>query len=348
MKRILVTGGAGFIGTNLVKLLLEKTDYTVVILDALTYAGNLENFTPEEQKSLRFIFIHGDIRDKSVVSQAMKSCDAVVHLAAETHVDRSIANPEDFITTEVYGTYQLLEAARNLGIERFLFISSSEVYGSAQQIPMTELHPLNPQSPYAAAKLGAERLAYAYYQTYHLPVILIRPFNNYGPYQYPEKFISLCIINALQNFPLPLYGAGENTRDWLYVTDHVDALLLLLQADISSLSGEVLNFATGIEITNREVAERILALIPRSKSQIQSVPDRPGHVLRLCGSFEKVQRLLSWRPATSFTQGLEKTVEWYFNHSWWWKRIIQKRKEWDPRREMAGYIPFLSKSLTKQ
>lgn len=343
MKRILVTGGCGFIGTNFVKHLLKNTDWQIHILDALTYAGNLENYTPAERESPRFQFTHGDIRDPQSVEAAMAHCDAVVHLAAETHVDRSIAEPDAFITTEFFGSYILLDAARKLNLERFIFISTSEVYGSALTVPMTEDHPLNPQSPYAGAKAGADRLAYSFFRTFNMPLVIIRPFNNYGYFHYPEKLIPLFITNALRDQPLPLYGSGENTRDWLFADDTAVALHRALTVPIETVRGQVLNLGTGKDYSAKHVGNEILRLLGKPDSLMQTVADRPAHVERLVADSAKAKRLLGWTPTVDFEAGLAKTVKWYQNNRQWWERIIAKRAEWDPRREWQGYAAFLSK-----
>lgn len=338
IKSVLITGGCGFIGSNLIRHLLRAhTDLRIINLDLLTYAGNLENFSEEERKDPRHRFVRGDVRDASVVKSLMKEADAVVHLAAETHIDRSIARADDFITTDVIGTYVILETAREITPERIVIVSTSEVYGSAQFVPMTENHPLNPQSPYAGAKAGADRLAYSYFVAYGLPIIILRPFNNYGPYQYPEKLIPLFTINATKDLPLPLYGKGENTRDWLYVEDHCEALELVLKKPIEILVGQVINIGTSRDYSAREIALRILDILGKPASLIRNVEDRPGHVARLVASTERARSLLGWSPTTSLDRGLEKTVNWYQNNRWWWEPLIQKRSHWDPRRDLSGY-----------
>ncbi|MGH8104230.1 MAG: dTDP-glucose 4,6-dehydratase [bacterium] len=344
IKKVMVTGGCGFIGTNFVKRLLRETDFDVHILDALTYAGNLENYTLEVRDNPRFQFTHGDIRDPETVENVMSRCDVVVHLAAETHVDRSIAEPDAFITTEFFGSYVLLDAARHLNLERFIFISTSEVYGSALHVPMTEDHPLNPQSPYAGAKAGADRLAYSFFRTFDMPLVIIRPFNNYGYYHYPEKLIPLFITNAMRDLPLPLYGSGDNTRDWLFAEDTADALHKALNVPIQTVKGETINLGTGKDYSARHVGGQILTLLGKPQSLLQTVPDRPAHVERLVADFNKAKRLLGWSPTVDFEVGLAKTVEWYQNNKQWWEKVIAKRVAWDPRREWPGYTGFLSKS----
>jgi dTDP-glucose 4,6-dehydratase len=339
IKTLLVTGGCGFIGSNFVRFLLRQyPDLNIINLDLLTYAGNLDNFSEEELKNPRHRFIRGDVRKPQDVEPLVKEADAVVHLAAETHIDRSLARADDFITTDIIGTYVLLEAARKYPCERILVISTSEVYGTAQSVPMTESHPLNPQSPYAAAKVGADRLAYAYFCAHGLPAVILRPFNNYGPFQYPEKLIPLFTINAMSDMPLPLYGSGENTRDWLYVEDTCEALALALQKPIETLAGQVINLGTGRDYSAREIAQRILDLLGKPYSLIQSVADRPGHVARLIASNDRARTLLHWSPVTSLDRGLEKTVNWYQNNRRWWEPLLKKRSHWDPRRDLVGYF----------
>ncbi|MHA2612105.1 MAG: dTDP-glucose 4,6-dehydratase [bacterium JZ-2024 1] len=334
---VVITGGCGFIGTNLVKFLLKgHPEVSVIVLDALTYAGNLENFSEEERE--KFVFLYGDVRDAGAVRQALRRCDVVVHLAAETHIDRSIAQADAFLSTEIYGTYTLLTVMRELSEPpRLVFISTSEVYGSAQYVPMDERHPLKPQSPYAAAKLGAEALASAFCATYELPILILRPFNAYGPYQYPEKLIPLFITNALKGKPLPLYGTGENTRDWTYVEDLCEALVRAIFAPDDLFRGEVFNIGTGREFSARQVGESILKILGAPSSLIQPVADRPAHVRQLLCSSKKIQDVLGWQPKIPFEKGLEMTVQWYVAHPSWWEKILQKRIHWDPRKEFASY-----------
>ena len=326
--RILVTGGAGFIGSHFTKLLLKKySDLEITVLDALTYCGNLENLHEVEDHP-NYTFIHGDIRDGELVEKVMKEVDRVIHFAAETHVDRSIDNSDPFISTDIKGTQVLLEAARKSPVKQFVHISTSEVYGTALTTPMTEEHPLNPQSPYAAAKTGADRLAYSYFIAYKLPVVIVRPFNNYGPNQFPEKLFPLFITNALEGKPLPVYGDGRNTRDWLYVEDCCEALEIVLMDDKKSLLGEVINLGTGVDTDVLTISEEILKLLKKPKSLIQHVGDRPGHVERLVSSKEKAEKLLGWRAKTSFSEGVKRTCEWFVGNSGWWKRIKEKEKEY--------------------
>jgi len=327
MKKLLVTGGAGFIGSNFVKKVLrEEKDTWVVVLDLLTYCGNLKNFTDEEWHNPRFLFWRGDIRDRESVMNLMRNVDQVVHFAAETHIDRSIENSDVFVSTDVVGTQVLLEAIRKHPVERFIHISTSEVYGTAQHIPMTEDHPLEPNSPYAATKVGGDRLAYSFYYTYGLPVVILRPFNNYGPNQYPEKLIPLFITNALEEKSLPIYGDGKNTRDWMHVSDCCEAVQLALQVNLDEVKGQAINVGTGEETDVLTIATRILEKLGRSQKLVKMTRDRLGHVKRLCSSTEKAERLLGFEPKVRFKEGLEDTIEWYLKNEAWWKEIKEREE----------------------
>src|SRR5881409_1351484 len=265
-KRVLVTGGAGFIPSNFIHHLLAKTPYEVVSLDALTYAGNLENLA-EVMSHERLSFVHGDVRDAELVRDVVSEVDVIVNAAAESHVEKSIVEgAREFVTTNVEGTQILLDAIREAPVERFILISSSEVYGTADYAPMDEEHPLNPRSPYAATKAGADRLAYAYYVTYGLPVVIVRPFNNYGPRQHPEKLIPRFVTQALAGEPLTLHGDGHASRDWLYVDDDAEAIEAIIAAPLDVVAGEVLNVATGIDIPVAEIAEAVLSAVGKPAS----------------------------------------------------------------------------------
>jgi dTDP-glucose 4,6-dehydratase len=326
---VLVTGGAGFIGSNFVKLHMKKhPDDRVVVLDALTYCGNMDNFPEEILHSKDFEFIHGDIRDRKLVEETVARVDKVIHFAAETHIDRSIDNSDPFISTDVKGTQVLLEAARKHSVERFVHISTSEVYGTAEETPMTEEHPLKPKSPYAAAKCGADRLAYAYHVTHNVPTVIIRPFNNYGPNQFPEKLIPLFITNAMENKELPVYGSGKNTRDWLFVDDCCEALDRALSIDLEPLAGEVINLGTGRDYDVLTIAGLLLDALGKPGSLVRHVGDRPGHVERLISSREKAERLLGWKPRTELEEGIERTVLWFRENTGWWKKIKEGRREY--------------------
>ncbi len=324
-KRVLVTGGAGFIGSHFVDYLLQTyPDYQVVVLDALTYAGRLENLA-EAQKSPRFQFIKGDVRDREAVRDALQGVHYVVHFAAETHVDRSILNPDAFITTDVYGTYVMLESARELGVERFVHVSTDEVYGSAEAGEFHEDAPLRPNSPYSASKAGADLLVRAYYQTYHLPLLTVRPSNTFGPRQYPEKLIPFFVTRALNDQSLPLYGDGQQVRDWLYVGDHVRAIDRVLH---HGQGGKAYNIAGGNERTNIEITRKILHLLGKPETLIQFVADRPGHDRRYALDTTRIQGELGWRPEANFDQALTQTVQWYVDNPTWWQTILHEQAEY--------------------
>jgi dTDP-glucose 4,6-dehydratase len=323
-KRVLVTGGAGFISSNFIRHLLDATPYEVVTLDALTYAGNLENLA-DVMSHPRLSFVHGDIRDHALVHQLVEGVDVIVNAAAESHVEKSIEHgASEFVTTNVEGTQILLDAIRKTPIERFILISSSEVYGTAETAPMDEEHPLKPRSPYAATKAGADRLAYSYWTTYELPIVIVRPFNNYGPCQHPEKVVPRFITQALGNEPLTIHGDGHASRDWLYVTDDAEAIEAVIEAPIDRIAGEVLNVATGIDISVSDIAETVLRVLDKPAELKLHVPERLGQVDRHIGSTEKAERLLGWTARTSFEDGLERTVEWYRDNEVWWRAILAR------------------------
>jgi dTDP-glucose 4,6-dehydratase len=322
-KTILVTGGAGFIGSNLIHYFLRTyPDCHIINLDKLTYAGNPDNLKDIEQDP-RYEFVLGDIRDRGTVIRLFERADVVVHMAAETHVDRSIVDAGEFVLTDVYGSFILLEALREARIEVFLHVSTDEVYGSRDEGFFSEGDPLNPSSPYAASKAGADRLGYSYVVTYGLPIIIIRPSNNYGPYQYPEKFIPLFSTNALEDKALPLYGRGTNVRDWLFVEDHCRAIDIILKRGVL---GEVYNVGANAEVRNIEVAERILDTLGKPKELISFVQDRLGHDRRYALDCTRLHGL-GWRPEESFDKGLEKTVVWYRDHPEWWQKIKNQSEE---------------------
>jgi dTDP-glucose 4,6-dehydratase len=322
-KRVLVTGGAGFISSNVIRYLLRATPYEVVSLDALTYAGNLENLA-DVMSHERLSFVHGDIRDAKLVAEVVTECDVIVNAAAESHVEKSIAEgAREFVTTNVEGTQILLDAIREAPVERFVLISSSEVYGTALGSPMDEEHALNPRSPYAATKAGADRLAYAYFVTYGLPIVILRPFNNYGPRQHPEKVIPRFITSALLDEPLTVHGDGHASRDWLFVDDDAEAIEAAIETDLDAVAGEVINVATGVDITVSEIADLVLEQLGKPESLKTFVPERPGQVDRHIGSTEKARRLLGWDARTSFEEGLARTVEWYRDNEAWWRVVRQ-------------------------
>ncbi len=317
---ILVTGGAGFIGSAFVRMLIAETAHRVVNLDKLTYAGNLENLTSIENDS-RYRFVEGDICDQAIVEAllAAEKPDALVHFAAESHVDRSILSPEPVIRTNVFGTFTLLEAARKFRTGRFVHVSTDEVYGSLEAPrEATEEYPLNASSPYSASKAGSDLLARSYFVTYRTPVLITRASNNYGPYQFPEKLIPLMIANALEHRPLPVYGDGLQVRDWLYVDDHCRGILAVLA---QGSEGEIYNIGGNRSLPNLEVVRKVLALTTRPESLIQYVADRPGHDRRYALSSEKLVRQTGWRPRMDFETGLARTIEWYQANSEWVARV---------------------------
>jgi len=317
MKRILVTGGAGFIGSAFIRYLLrEYPEIHVVTLDKLTYAGNLDNL--READPARHTFIRGDIADAAAVREAMRGCDAVVNFAAETHVDRSILGAADFLRTNVEGVYNILEAAKEQGTARILLVSTDEVYGSIEQGSFKETDPLNPRNPYSAAKAGGELIGRSYFTTFGVPVIITRGSNTYGPYQYPEKVLPLFVTNAIDGEPLPLYKGGEhNVRDWLYVDDHCRGIDLALR---QGAPGEIYNIAGGNERENIALTRRILALTGRDASLVRLVADRPGHDRRYSIDAGKL-RALGWKPLMDWDEGIAQTVRWYQDNEWWWRKI---------------------------
>ena len=320
--RLVVSGGAGFIGSNFVRFMLRRyDDLEVVNLDKLTYAGNLDNLRDVEDDP-RYTFVRGDICDASVVRAALRGADAVVNFAAETHVDRSISGPQDFIRTDVLGTHTLLEAVRELEIARYVQISTDEVYGSTETGSFTEDSDLAPSSPYSASKAGADLLVLAYHRTFATPVVITRSSNNYGPWQYPEKIVPLFITNAIDDQALPVYGDGLNVRDWLYVDDNCGGIDAVLR---KGALGEVYNIGGGNEVKNLALTRQILELLGKRPELIRFVADRPGHDRRYAIDCGKL-RALGWRPATPFATGLKRTVSWYRDNPDWWRKI--KSGEW--------------------
>ena len=316
--KILITGGAGFIGSAFVRMLIAETDWQVVNLDKLTYAGNLENLAAIEN-SPRYEFVHGDICDADAVERAARGADAIVHFAAESHVDRSILSPEPVIHTNFRGTFILLEAARRLGTGKFVHVSTDEVYGSLEApAEATEEFALNPSSPYSASKAGSDLLARSYFVTYGFPVTITRASNNYGPYQFPEKLIPLMIAHALEDKELPVYGDGMQVRDWLYVDDHCRGILAVLR---QGRAGEIYNIGGNRSLPNLEVVRQVLAATGKPESLIRYVTDRPGHDRRYALSSEKLTRETGWQPRMGFQTGLHRTVEWYREHRPWVDRV---------------------------
>jgi len=317
MATYLVTGGAGFIGSNYIHYLFNKYNNVHVInLDKLTYAGNLDNLKDIENNP-NYTFVKGDIADKALVEKWMAGVDYVVNFAAESHVDRSIGSPDDFIKTDIYGTFVLLESARNVKIKKFIQISTDEVYGSIEKGSFTETDPLMPSSPYSASKAGADRLAFSYFVTYNLPIVITRCSNNFGPYQYPEKLIPLFVTNAIESKQLPLYGDGKNVRDWIHVYDHCDAIDFVLR---NGSHGEVYNIGGKNEKNNLEITDLILKELDRPNSLIKYVKDRPGHDRRYSLNCDKISAL-GWSPTYTFEKAMSSTISWYKNNEWWWKKI---------------------------
>lgn len=318
-KKILVTGGAGFIGSNFIHYILgQHHDWQVINLDKLTYAGNLDNLKDVENNS-RYGFVKGDITDRELIDNLLQDkVDAIVNFAAESHVDRSILDASPFIETNVKGTQALLEGARKYKVERFIQVSTDEVYGSKETGKFTEESPLSPNSPYAASKAAADLLCQAYWKTYRLPVIITRCSNNLGPFQFPEKLVPLAITNALENKPIPIYGDGLNIRDWIYVVDHCRALDLVIQ---KGKPGETYNIGANNEKTNAELINKLLDIIGKSQKLVTFVADRPGHDRRYALDATKINQELGWKPLFSFEQALTATIDWYVNNESWWHKV---------------------------
>jgi dTDP-glucose 4,6-dehydratase len=318
--KILVTGGAGFIGSAFVRMMIQETDYTVVNLDKLTYAGNLENLTAIEASD-RYRFAHGDICDAEFVDGlvAAEQPGAIVHFAAESHVDRSILSPEPVIRTNLNGTFTMLEAARRHSVARFVHVSTDEVYGSLEPpAEADEKYPLNPSSPYSASKAGSDLLARSYFVTFKLPVLVTRASNNYGPFQFPEKLIPLMITRALDGQSLPVYGDGQQVRDWLHVDDHCRGILAVLR---KGRDGEIYNIGGNRSLPNLDVVHKVLSATGRPDSLISYVKDRPGHDRRYALSSEKLMRETGWEPDINFEAGLARTIEWYRSNTVWLSRV---------------------------
>ncbi|PLR82596.1 dTDP-glucose 4,6-dehydratase [Bacillus canaveralius] len=320
--KLLVTGGAGFIGSNFVRYMINKyPEYQIVNLDLLTYAGNLENLKDVEDKP-NYKFVKGDLADREFINGLFEKekFDYILNFAAESHVDRSITNPEIFVKTNIEGTQNLLHAAKNIGVKKYLQVSTDEVYGTlGKEGYFTEETPLAPNSPYSASKAGADLLVRAYHETFGLPVNITRCSNNYGPYHFPEKLIPLIIINALNDKDLPVYGDGLNVRDWLHVEDHCQAIDLVLH---EGRNGEVYNVGGNNERTNIEIVKTILNHLGKPDSLIKYVTDRPGHDRRYAIDATKLRTELGWEPKYNFDTGIAQTIEWYLNNQEWWKHII--------------------------
>lgn len=326
VRRVLVTGGMGFIGSNFVRLLLaERPEWRVCNLDLLTYAANPENLAgvvEAAEAAGRYRFVRGDVADPEVVSGllARERFDAVVHFAAESHVDRSIASAAPFVRTNVVGTQVLLDAARAHGVRRFVHVSTDEVYGDLEpnEPPFTEETPLRPSSPYSASKAASDHLVLAYHRTHGMDVVVTRCSNNYGPYQFPEKLIPLMLVNALEGRPLPVYGTGENVRDWIHVEDHCRGVLAALE---EGLPGRVYNFGGGSERRNLDVVREIARAAGAGEELVCFVTDRPGHDRRYAIDYSRARAELGWEPARTFEAGLAETVRWYLDHREWWQRV---------------------------
>lgn len=323
--KIIVTGGAGFIGGNFIHYILNKyQDYNIICLDALTYAGNMETILPAFNNP-RFKFYKADIADREAINRLFEkeNPDIVINFAAESHVDRSIENPELFLKANILGTQVLMDACRKFGIKRFHQVSTDEVYGDLPlhrpDLLFTEETPINASSPYSASKAGADLLVHAYWRTYGLPVTISRCSNNYGPYQFPEKLIPLMIANALKNKPLPVYGNGENIRDWLYVEDHCSAIDMIIH---KGKVGEIYNIGGNNERSNLEVVKTIIKELGKSEKLITFVKDRPGHDLRYAIDSSKIKNELGWKPKIAFEEGIEKTIKWYLENREWMEHVM--------------------------
>jgi dTDP-glucose 4,6-dehydratase len=314
--KIFVTGGAGFIGSNYVRYVLRETDDEVTVYDALTYAGNLSTMKDVDDDP-RYSFVKGNICDPSTLEDALAGHDAIVHFAAESHVDRSIAGPDDFINTNCFGTNILMDAARRLEIGRVLHVGTDEVYGSVEVGSSKESDPLEPRSPYSASKAGSDLIALSYHHTYGLPVVVTRCTNNFGPYQFPEKAIPLFTTNLLDGRPIPLYGDGLNERDWIYVDDHCAGVHLVLG---KGEAGEIYNIGAGNETPNRVLVDKLLALLEVGEEMVSYVPDRLGHDRRYSVDIAKVTAL-GWQRRRTLDEALEATVAWYRDNRWWWEPL---------------------------
>lgn len=324
--KILITGGAGFIGSNFIRRLISKNSVDIVNLDKITYAGNVANLKDIEKNS-NYTFVRGDICNKELVNKLSKNCDAIINFAAETHVDRSIFDAEPFIKTDIEGTYVLLESARKFQIKKFIQISTDEVYGSINEGSFKENDCLNPNSPYAASKASADLMVKAFYKTFGIPTVIVRSTNNFGPYQYPEKLIPLFITNLIENKKVPLYGTGSNVRDWIYVEDNCEAIRFVLDKGVP---GEIYNVAGGNEKQNIEITRFILEYLKKDESFIEYVKDRPGHDLRYSLDCTKLKKL-GWKPKFGFEDAMKKTIEWYKNNMQWWQKTKNEDSDFRER-----------------
>lgn len=318
--KLLVTGGLGFIGSHFIRYILRNhPDYKIINFDKMTYAGNPENLK-ELQGNPGYVFVKGDICDEKAVNEIVSSGrpDAIINFAAETHVDRSIFDPQSFIKTDVLGTHNLLEAARKYNIQRYVQISTDEVYGSIDGGSFSENSPLNPSSPYAASKAAADMVVNSYFTTYNMPVLITRSSNNYGPNQYPEKVVPLFVTNLVEEKKVPLYGEGKNIRNWIYVLDNCEAIGLVLQ---KGKEGQVYNIGGDREMSNIDLTKFLLKFFGKDESQIEYVKDRPGHDLRYSLDFKKIKNELGWESRFEFEYGLHMTADWYRKNEWWWKPL---------------------------
>lgn len=327
-KKILITGGAGFIGSNFVRYLFKRyPDYHITVVDALTYAGNADNLPDDIKADSRFSFWYGNIRNADLVNSLVATADVVVHFAAESHVARSIFDNAVFFETDVLGTQVVSNAVLKYkeSIERFIHISTSEVYGTALAAPMAEDHPLNPTTPYAAAKTGADRLVYSYWVTYDIPAVIIRPFNTYGANQHLEKVIPRFITNIILNEALTVHGSGENTRDWLYVEDLCQALDKTIHISLDKIKGQVINLGTGKDTSINEIASMLVSKLDKPDTVITHSPDRFGQVDRHIAATDKALRILDWKATTDLDKGLDSTIRWYEKNPEWWQKLLWMR-----------------------
>lgn len=333
--KILVTGGAGFIGSNFIHYILKKyKNYSVINLDKLTYAGNLENLSSVENNP-RYHFVRGDICNKKLINSLMREVDVVVHFAAETHVDRSILSADEFVKTNVVGTQMLLDAAVRFGGKRFHHISTDEVFGElGKKGKFSETTPYQPRSPYSASKAAADHLVRAYHNTFKLPITISNCSNNYGPYQHPEKLIPLFITNLIDGKKLPLYGKGENIRDWIHVEDHIAAIDLILH---KGKIGETYCLSGGAEMRNIDVTKLILEEFGYGLEMVEFVPDRKGHDFRYAIDSTKIKKTLGWQPRYSFEDGLRQTIKWYKENESWWRKLKDKRFARYYKRQYGGF-----------
>ena len=328
MKTVLITGGVGFIGSNFVRYIFENyTGYHIIVLDALTYAGNTDNIPESIKSDSRFNFWYGNVRNGELVNELVSKSDIVVHFAAESHVARSIFDNTIFFETDVLGTQVVANAVvkHQSSVERFIHISTSEVYGTAQEVPMTEEHPLLPASPYAAAKAGADRLVYSYWLTYGIPATIIRPFNNYGPNQHLEKVVPRFITSALLDETLTVHGPGENTRDWVYVEDLCQALDKVMHISLDKVKGQVINIGTGKDIAVKTIAEMVVDRLGKPMSLITHMGDRLGQVKRHVSSIDKASQILGWKAETDFDKGIDTAIRWYQQNPDWWQKQLWMR-----------------------